>query len=118
MEHLRNTWYVAMWDDDLSTDQLVSRTICEQPIVFYRKLDGSVAAIEDQCAHRFAPLSQGRLCGDEVQCPYHGLRYDSTGMCVVNPHGTGPHHARAAPQLVHRRGAPHARVGLDRQRAR
>jgi phenylpropionate dioxygenase-like ring-hydroxylating dioxygenase large terminal subunit len=89
MEHLRNTWYVAMWGDDLSADQLVSRMICEQPIVFYRKLDGSVAAIEDQCAHRFAPLSQGRLCGDEVQCPYHGLRYDSNGMCVGNPHGAG-----------------------------
>jgi vanillate O-demethylase monooxygenase subunit len=89
MQYLRNTWYVAMWEDDLVRGELVARTICEQPLVFYRRLDGSPAAIIDQCAHRFAPLSEGRLCGEHVVCPYHGLRYDSTGACVENPHGTG-----------------------------
>ena len=89
MQYLRNTWYVAMWDDDLSPDQLVSRTICEQPIVFYRRLDGSAPRSSTSAPIASLPLSQGRLCGDEVQCPYHGLRYDSTGTCVENPHGSG-----------------------------
>jgi phenylpropionate dioxygenase-like ring-hydroxylating dioxygenase large terminal subunit len=26
--------------------------------------------------------------GDIVQCPYHGLEFDPTGACVLNPHGT------------------------------
>jgi vanillate O-demethylase monooxygenase subunit len=89
MQHLRNRWYVAMWADDLPPGELVARTICEQPMVLYRKLDGTAGAIVDQCAHRFAPLSQGRLCGEHVECPYHGLRYDASGTCVSNPHGTG-----------------------------
>ena len=95
MPFLRNAWYVAMWADDLVPGELTSRTICDQPIVLFRRLDGSAAAIVDQCAHRFAPLSRGRLCGEHVECPYHGLRYDHTGTCVENPHGSG----RIAPAL-------------------
>ena len=87
MSYLRNTWYVASWSADLPQGELVGRTICEQPIVLYRCLDASPAAIVDQCAHRFAPLSRGRVCGERVECPYHGLRYDETGHCVENPHG-------------------------------
>lgn len=89
MSFLRNTWYVAMWGADLAAGDLVARTICEQPMVLFRRSDGSVAAIADQCAHRFAPLSRGRLCGEHVECPYHGLRYDHAGQCVENPHGSG-----------------------------
>ena len=89
MTFLRNTWYVAMWGPDLGPDDLASRTICGQPIVLFRRSDGTAAALVDQCAHRFAPLSKGKMCGDHIECPYHGLQYDDTGTCVVNPHGTG-----------------------------
>jgi phenylpropionate dioxygenase-like ring-hydroxylating dioxygenase large terminal subunit len=92
MAFLRNTWYVAMWGQDLDPGQLEQRVICDEPIVIYRQADGTAAALADQCAHRFAPLSRGKLCGDNgdhVECPYHGLQYDADGTCVVNPHGTG-----------------------------
>ena len=50
--------------------------------------NGEVAALEDRCAHRFAPLSMGEVIGgNRIQCPYHGLEYDKTGECVHNPHG-------------------------------
>jgi vanillate O-demethylase monooxygenase subunit len=86
--YLRNAWYVAAWSDDIGDEALVARTIMDEPIVLYRKADGSVAAIADRCAHRFAPLSLGKVVGgDRIQCPYHGLEYDGTGACVRNPHG-------------------------------
>jgi vanillate O-demethylase monooxygenase subunit len=86
--YVRNAWYVAAWSDDIGDGQLVARTIMDEPIVLYRKADGSVAAIEDRCAHRFAPLSMGKIVGgDRIQCPYHGLEFDGTGACVHNPHG-------------------------------
>src|SRR5580692_10790633 len=86
--YVRNAWYVAAWSDSLLDGQLVARTIMNEPIVVYRKADGGVAAIEDRCAHRFAPLSMGKIVhGDRIQCPYHGLEYDGTGACVHNPHG-------------------------------
>src|SRR6202140_4848505 len=80
--YLRNAWYVAAWSDGLGDGQLVPRTIMDEPIVLYRKADGGVAAIGDRCAHRFAPLSMGKIVhGDRIQCPYHGLEYDGSGAC-------------------------------------
>lgn len=95
MIFLRNTWYVALWADDLGLGEITRRTICDQPIALFRKQDGTVAAVADQCSHRFAPLSRGKVRGDHVECPYHGLRFDETGACVLNPHGSG----RIAPAL-------------------
>jgi phenylpropionate dioxygenase-like ring-hydroxylating dioxygenase large terminal subunit len=87
--YLRNAWYVAAWSDDLADGQLLPRTILKQPVVLYRKADGNVAALEDRCPHRFAPLHMGKIVnGDAVQCPYHGLEFDASGACVLNPHGT------------------------------
>jgi phenylpropionate dioxygenase-like ring-hydroxylating dioxygenase large terminal subunit len=87
--YLRNAWYVAAWSDDLADGQLLPRIIMQEPVVLYRKADGNVAALEDRCPHRFAPLSMGKIIKDDVvQCPYHGLEFNSTGACVHNPHGT------------------------------
>jgi phenylpropionate dioxygenase-like ring-hydroxylating dioxygenase large terminal subunit len=87
--YLRNAWYVAAWSDDLTDGQLLARTILKEPIVLYRKSDGHVAALEDRCPHRFAPLHMGQIVnGDCIQCPYHGLEFNSSGACVLNPHGT------------------------------
>jgi len=86
--YLRNAWYVAAWSDDIGDEALAARTIMDEPIVLFRKADGSVAAIADRCAHRFAPLSMGKVVGgDRIQCPYHGLEFDGSGACVHNPHG-------------------------------
>lgn len=79
-----NAWYAAAWDVELKRE-LLPRKICGENLVFYRKLDGSTAALQDACWHRLVPLSQGRIDGDEVACGYHGLVYDSDGRCVHMP---------------------------------
>ncbi len=67
---------------------MLGRTILKEPVVFYRQGNGEVVALEDRCAHRFAPLSMGHVVGgNRIQCPYHGLEYDKTGACVLQPHG-------------------------------
>ncbi|MGP0090893.1 MAG: Rieske 2Fe-2S domain-containing protein [Xanthobacteraceae bacterium] len=86
--YLRNAWYVAAWSHDLGEGQLLSRTILKEPIVLYRQSDGNVAALADRCPHRFAPLHMGKVVnGDRIQCPYHGLEFNSSGACALNPHG-------------------------------
>ena len=86
--YLRNTWYVAAWSTDLGAGAILARTILHEPVVFYRRANGEVSALADRCAHRFAPLSMGKIVGgDRLQCPYHGLEYDASGRCVLNPHG-------------------------------
>lgn len=88
MAFLRNAWYVAGWAADL-TDAPLARTMLDEPVVIYRGADGELIALADQCPHRFAPLSLGKVDGDRIRCPYHGLVFDKTGACVHNPHGKG-----------------------------
>lgn len=84
---IRNAWYVGLWSEELPVGKLVSQTILNEPIVFFRQEDGTPAAILDRCSHRFAQLSMGSLVrGGFVQCPYHGLEFDADGKCVANPH--------------------------------
>ncbi len=91
MKHLKNTWYVAAWDYEVGR-HLMMREILDRPILLYREESGRAVALSDICPHRYAPLHKGRLCGDRVECPYHGLQFDANGQCVHNPHpqGNGP----------------------------
>ena len=82
--YLRNRWYVAAWAHELDGGPL-GRTIMDQPVVFFRTGDGGTAALEDSCAHRYMPLSYGKLKDGCIECPYHGLVYDATGACVRVP---------------------------------
>ena len=64
--YLRNCWYVAGWNYEFEAGALTARTLLNEPIVFYRKADGGWVALADRCLHRFAPLSRGRLEGDDL----------------------------------------------------
>jgi vanillate O-demethylase monooxygenase subunit len=82
---VRNTWYVAGWDNEVGPSNLFSRTIIGIPVLMYRATDGTLHALEDRCCHRGAPLSIGRREGDCVRCMYHGLKFDTSGQCVEAP---------------------------------
>jgi phenylpropionate dioxygenase-like ring-hydroxylating dioxygenase large terminal subunit len=64
---------------------LLARVILDEPVVLYRRADGAPVALEDRCCHRSVPLSIGTLMGDNLQCGYHGLMFDSAGDCVEVP---------------------------------
>jgi phenylpropionate dioxygenase-like ring-hydroxylating dioxygenase large terminal subunit len=84
MSYLLNTWYMAAWSEEI-TASLLRRRVVDIPIVLYRLNNGHVAALEDRCPHRFAPLSRGTREGDAIRCGYHGLTFDATGACIRNP---------------------------------
>ncbi len=81
---LYNCWYVAAWHHEIK-DHLFTRTILNEPIVFFRKSNGDVVALRDQCPHRAAPLSTGKIIDDNIQCGYHGFKFDYNGSCVWLP---------------------------------
>ncbi|MES2258089.1 MAG: aromatic ring-hydroxylating dioxygenase subunit alpha [Pseudomonadota bacterium] len=87
-DFILNTWYVIAWSDEV-TRKLLGRTVAGVPVVLYRRLDGTAAAIHGICPHRFAPLAMGNLIEDNVQCNYHGLEFDCSGKCVKNPQSGG-----------------------------
>lgn len=88
MSFIRNAWYMAAWATDLGA-QCLPRRLLGEPVVLFRRADGKPVALFDRCPHRFAPLSKGTVHGDAVECLYHGLRFDGSGACVLNPHGDG-----------------------------
>ncbi|MBO1768185.1 aromatic ring-hydroxylating dioxygenase subunit alpha [Allobranchiibius sp. GilTou38] len=80
----RNQWYVAAYAAEV-TDELMARTICGEPMVFYRASDGEAVALADRCVHRRFPLSKSHLVDANVICGYHGFTYDRTGTCLAAP---------------------------------
>lgn len=80
-DYLMNCWYAAGWSEEL-TDRPLVRTYLDVPVMLFRRSDGTVAALHDRCPHRFAPLSRGRIEGNQVVCGYHGLTFDSHGTCI------------------------------------
>jgi len=79
----RNQWYVAAYASEIVG--LFGRTICSEPIVFYRRTSGELVALADRCVHRRFPLSRSNLVDDQVVCGYHGFTYDGTGQCTAVP---------------------------------
>jgi phenylpropionate dioxygenase-like ring-hydroxylating dioxygenase large terminal subunit len=81
---LRNQWYTAATSAELALKPL-ARTICSEPLVLFRGMDGKVAALTDRCPHRKAPLSSGEVVGNDIQCGYHGIRFAADGACTHVP---------------------------------
>jgi phenylpropionate dioxygenase-like ring-hydroxylating dioxygenase large terminal subunit len=81
---LRNIWYVAAWDHDISRTP-TGFIFLNEPVVLFRKQEGTPVALEDRCAHRRLPLSKGYLEGDNLVCGYHGVTYDCAGAGVHIP---------------------------------
>ena len=82
--YLRNCWYIAATPDEIGSGPL-ARTILGEPVVLFRNGDGAVTALADRCCHRSLPLSMGRVVGGNLQCGYHGLEFDASGICVTVP---------------------------------
>jgi phenylpropionate dioxygenase-like ring-hydroxylating dioxygenase large terminal subunit len=82
-EALRRQWFVACTSSALR-GRPIARTMLGTPIVLFRS-GGHPAALVDRCPHRNAALSEGRLLGDLIQCPYHGWAFDYTGTCRLLP---------------------------------
>ncbi len=53
------------------------------------RLGGELVAFVDECPHRLLPLSGGNICGDTLQCAYHGWTFDTEGDCTQVP-SAGP----------------------------
>lgn len=80
----RNCWYVAGFASEID-DGFLARKFLNQALVIWRKVDGGIAALEDRCAHRLVPLSTGKIVNGQIECGYHGLRFNSSGHCTFVP---------------------------------
>ena len=87
---LARYWYPVAFSHEVTNQPHAARLLDER-LVLWRLSDGSLSAAKDLCFHRGAPMSLGRIEGDNIVCAYHGLRYDASGRCVcipAHPNGT------------------------------
>ncbi len=49
-------------------------------------VEGTLYAIDNECPHRNGPLAEGEVQGLEVECPWHGARFNiGTGANLCPP---------------------------------
>lgn len=80
----RNGWYVIAFPHEI-TRSLMTRWVLNEPVVLYRKEDGSAVAVAGRCPHRHFPLGDSKLIGDTIQCGYHGITFGPDGACTRVP---------------------------------
>ena len=79
-------WYRALPSDKLSRGKLMKAMLLETQLALGRDHTGRAFALRDTCPHRGMPLSCGQLDGEQVECSYHGWRFDAhTGQCALIP---------------------------------
>lgn len=85
-------WYVLLNSNEVdSTPQ--KRLFCGREWVVYRT-DGKIVVMNSECPHMGADLSAGRvLPNGQIQCPYHGWRFDAEGKCAHVPTCASPPNA-------------------------
>jgi len=81
---MERQWFIACRSSELKRQPL-ARRIQGTPVVVFRTEQGKPAALLDRCPHRNVPLSAGTVRGEELECRYHGWRFDCAGECVAIP---------------------------------
>ena len=97
-QSIRNCWYVIGFSHEFETHNLTGHQVAGKAMVAWRNQEGNMVVLDNRCAHKRFPLSEGRLMDDgTLECAYHGLRYNCEGQCVLIPSQPGvdiPKHAQ------------------------
>ena len=79
-------WYRALPSGAVHRGRLTKATLLETPLALGRDRSGRAFALRDACPHRGMPLSCGAMKGSDVECSYHGWRFDAhSGQCTLIP---------------------------------
>ena len=79
-------WYPALRSTEVTGNHLRTAMLLEVPLVLGRTTEGKAFAMRDSCPHRGIPLSYGRFDGKNLECSYHGWKFEAcSGQCVEIP---------------------------------
>ncbi|QEE15842.1 Rieske 2Fe-2S domain-containing protein [Promethearchaeum syntrophicum] len=83
---IRNQWYAILDCKEVrKKNKPISVLRLGEKLVLWRDNKNQIHCLFDKCSHRGAALSLGKIINDNIQCPFHGLEYDSTGKCKLIP---------------------------------
>ena len=76
--------FVAILPESTLADGKPTQAMCQGlPVLLVRRGD-RVFAMADTCSHFGGPLSEGKLVGDSIVCPYHSSRFALEDGRVMN----------------------------------
>jgi vanillate O-demethylase monooxygenase subunit len=87
---LRATWQPVINSADLLRGHVAGATLLGENLVLARFDDGSLLAARNACPHKGFDLSKSRVCGNSLQCAYHGWRFNRDGECLNIPSLVNP----------------------------
>ena len=96
-----NMWHPVAYADEIGRDPFPVRLLDQQIVLV--KLNGVVVSFKDLCIHRGTALSLGKVVNGELQCGYHGWRFNGAGVCTLipsRPEGSIPSKAKIEKYLV------------------
>lgn len=83
---VRHDGWAAVCDEDALKDGETLRIDRNGDIIALAKQAGKVYAFQEFCTHRYGPLSEGKLQGHLVVCPWHRSCFDiRTGKVTEGP---------------------------------
>jgi phenylpropionate dioxygenase-like ring-hydroxylating dioxygenase large terminal subunit len=81
---LPGQWFILTTARELGKKPL-EKMLMGIPLVLFRDDKGRPGALLDRCPHRNVPLSLGAVVDGQLQCAYHGWRFDTAGSCRFIP---------------------------------
>lgn len=78
-------WIATLSSSEVGRDRPLGVKRLNMNLVFWRDKSGKVNALLDDCPHRHAKLSLGKVVDGNIQCPYHGFEFDGSGRTVKIP---------------------------------
>ena len=83
---LSGFWYRALLSGRVRRNRLEKAMLLEIPLVIGRDSEGRPFALQNACPHRGMPLSCGQFNGTQLECSYHGWRFEPhSGQCRLIP---------------------------------
>jgi nitrite reductase/ring-hydroxylating ferredoxin subunit len=81
-----NGWFSVGEGAALAVGDVRPVSYLERELVLFRGEDGVARVFDAHCPHLGANLGVGgRVCGDGIECPFHGWRYDGEGQLAEVP---------------------------------
>lgn len=82
-----NGWYALAFADEVAALEVVPVHAFGRELVIYRGSSGDPVVVDAFCPHMGAHLGHGgRVCDDDLVCPFHEWRWSREGACVDVPH--------------------------------
>ena len=88
-------WYFVDFSKNLAKEEIRNVNLLDQEWVLYRGESGVVGMTDPYCPHLGAHMGHGgKVCGDNIRCPFHHWEYDCKGWNKVIPY------AKVTPPIV------------------